>query len=357
MDTITLIYDAWESEQSTQAPRTYLGGSMLGHECERYLWYSFRHCVAEEFSGRMYKLFNRGHLEEFRFVEDLKRIGVVVHEFDKNGNQFAYKDIGGHAGGHLDGACKGLPEKPDTWHLLEFKTHSLKSFTKLKKEGVKKSKPQHYAQMQVYMLWSKLPRAYYMSVCKDNDELYGEFIEKDEQYAQNLLERAKRVITSDTPPERCTDKPSAFICRFCSIKGMCWGTSEKPAPLPFKSCRSCVHSTAELDGDGRWSCSLHKKDIEDTTKPCDQHLLNPHLLGDWATTIDSDGESITYEAGDITFTQGNKDNQYKTEDLMHLPKDMIGKAPISELKKTLGLQVTGVRQITEADQLNINQNN
>jgi hypothetical protein len=165
------------------------------------------------------------------------------------------------------------------------------------------------------------------------------------------------VITSDTPPERCTDKPNAFICRFCSVKDICWGTSEKPAPLPFKSCRSCVHSTAELNGDGRWSCSLHKKDIADTTKPCDQHLLNPHLLGDWATTIDSDGESITYEAGDITFTQGNKDDQYKTEDLMHLPKDMIGKAPLEQLKKTLGLQVTGTRQITKADELNINQDN
>tara|TARA_B100002019_G_C21146122_1_gene535736 strand:- start:340 stop:927 length:588 start_codon:yes stop_codon:yes gene_type:complete len=195
-----------------------------------------------------------------------------------------------------------------------------------------------------------------MSVCKDNDELYGEFIEKDEIYAQKLLERAKRVITSDTPPERCTDKSSAFICRFCSARDMCWGISEKPAPLPFKSCRTCVHSTAELDGDGRWTCSLHNKDI-DTAKPCDQHLLNPHLLSDWATTIDSDGESITYEADGVTFTQGNKDDQYKTEDLMHLPKDMIGKEPIEHLKKTLGLQVTGVRQITEADQLNINQHN
>tara|TARA_Y100000996_G_scaffold221005_1_gene173958 strand:- start:9516 stop:10592 length:1077 start_codon:yes stop_codon:yes gene_type:complete len=355
MDTITLIYDAWKSEQSTQAPRTYLGGSMIGHECERYLWYSFRHCVAEEFSGRMYKLFNRGHLEEYRFVEDLKRIGVVVHEFDKNGKQFEYKDIGGHASGHLDGACKGLPEEPDTWHLLEFKTHSLKSFNKLKKEGCKKSKPQHYAQMQVYMLWSKLPRAYYMSVCKDNDELYGEFIEKDEQYAKKLLERAKRVITSDRPPERCTDKSNAFICRFCSIRDMCWGTNGITAPLPFKSCRTCVHSTAELDGDGRWFCALHSKDIEDTSKPCDKHLLNPHLLGDWATPIDTDLESITYETSDTTFTQGNKFNEYSTEDLMHLPKEVVGKAPIQDLKDILGLQITGKRKINESDQFDINE--
>ena len=45
----------------------------------------------------------------------------------------------------------GIPEAPKTWHVLEFKTHNSKSFAKLEKEGVQKSNPMHYAQMQVYM--------------------------------------------------------------------------------------------------------------------------------------------------------------------------------------------------------------
>ena len=45
----------------------------------------------------------------------------------------------------------GLLEAPKTWHVAEFKTHSAKSFAELVAKGVVLAKPQHAAQMQVYM--------------------------------------------------------------------------------------------------------------------------------------------------------------------------------------------------------------
>jgi hypothetical protein len=51
--------------------------------------------------------------------------------------------------------------------VVEFKTHSAKSFRKLVQRGVAEAKPQHWAQMQVYMQLTGLTRALYVAVCKD----------------------------------------------------------------------------------------------------------------------------------------------------------------------------------------------
>src|SRR5688572_4793950 len=63
--------------------RWHLGASIIGHECSRYLWFSFRWCARDEGEatkrdanshanlGRKLRLFNRGHREEARFIEYL----------------------------------------------------------------------------------------------------------------------------------------------------------------------------------------------------------------------------------------------------------------------------------------------
>jgi hypothetical protein len=70
----------------------------------------------------------------------------------------------------------GLPQAPKTPHILEIKTASDKYFREMEKSGVKKAKPEHWAQMQMYMKWSidqfkedGCTRAIYIVVNKDND--------------------------------------------------------------------------------------------------------------------------------------------------------------------------------------------
>src|SRR6056297_1806904 len=126
--TVQAIYEHYKKTGDAEPMRNYLGISIIGHHCSRYLWYCFRHCCKEDFSGRMYRLFETGDLEEYRFVKDLRDIGCTVYEVDGSGNQFAFKGVGGHYAGHMDGCGTGIPEAPETWHVLEFKTHSNKSF-------------------------------------------------------------------------------------------------------------------------------------------------------------------------------------------------------------------------------------
>jgi hypothetical protein len=198
--TVSKIYAAYEAD-AEEDNRPHLGASLIGHECERYLWLTFRWADKKKFDGRMLRLFDTGNLAEARFVADLRRIGVQVHETDPEGKQWRVSDIGGHFGGSMDGAVLGLPEAPKTWHVAEFKTHSDKSFNDLTKKRVEKSKPQHYAQMQVYMGLMSLDRALYYGVCKDNDEVYTKWVHFDQSVFDQLQARAKKIIDATEPPQ------------------------------------------------------------------------------------------------------------------------------------------------------------
>ena len=139
--TVPAIYRWYEQQESAQKPRPYLWASQIGRRCERELWLSFRWVSRPQFDGRMLRLFRRGQREEAAFVEDLRAIGVIVHDVDRDGRQFTVEAHGGHFRGHLDGAAVGIPEAPGTWHVLEFKTHNSKSFDKLTKDGVRLARP------------------------------------------------------------------------------------------------------------------------------------------------------------------------------------------------------------------------
>src|SRR5574340_720247 len=103
--------------------RPHLGASLIGNTCARQIWYGFRWVKAPRFDGRMIRLFNRGHLEEARFIALLLMIRCEVYQQDANGKQFRISHADGHVGGSGDGVVVGLPELGKIPALCEFKTH------------------------------------------------------------------------------------------------------------------------------------------------------------------------------------------------------------------------------------------
>ena len=354
--TVEAIYAHHKAKGDAEGNRGYLGASIIGHECGRNLWYGFRHCGQGSFDGRMYRLFETGDLAEDRFLAELKAIGCEVYGTDpQTGRQFGFTALAGHFGGHMDGAGQGFPEAPTAWHVLEFKTHNARSFATLRIKGVKLAKPMHYAQMQVYMHLSGMRRAMYMAVNKDTDEIYSERVKYCKAEAEALMARAERIVTATRPPERITDSPDDFRCRFCSHKALCHGSTPPEPAVPCElSCRNCVHATPELDTDsGRWSCSKHNITVtrQQQATTCEDHLFIPDLVT-FAEAVDAGydpvgGDWTEYRNRDdgATWRQGKNAaaGHYTSKELTRLPGPLIGAGDVARVKVEFRGTVADVR--------------
>lgn len=237
--------------------RSHLGASLIGGDCERAIWYGFRWAHKGKATGkaseaddagfaRMVRLWNRGHLEEGRFIALLLMIGVQVYQQDENGKQFRVGFHGGHMGGSGDGVLVGVPDVPDGAPCLgEFKTHSDESFNKLKAEGVRKSKPEHFVQMQTYMHGMSIGFALYMAVNKNTDELHAEVVQYDAAVGEWAVARGGKIIRATVaPPRMRSASPTFWKCRYgCSMAPVCWRTVQ-----PARNCRTCEFVEFREDG-------------------------------------------------------------------------------------------------------------
>lgn len=245
--------------------RNHLGLSGIGNECARAVWLDFHWATRPTFPSNVVRLFNRGHREEEVFVEYLRSVGVQVQEIHpETGKQFKCNYADGHVGGSTDGFGFGFEEYPNEWVLLEFKTHSLKSFEDLIKKGVQRSKIKHYAQVQSYMRSFNLKACYYMAVCKNDDRLYTEWVLLDEAYAAEKIKLAEELVWMEQPPERIALSSTDYRCRFCDHRPVCWN---RAGAEPDRNCRTCEHSYPSKTG--TWGCSYNNVEADlDCFNPC-----------------------------------------------------------------------------------------
>lgn len=255
-------------EDSQEDPRRdHLGASLIGKECERQLWYSWRWAKAKRHDAKLLRLFNRGHLEEFRFEEWLIAISDEFWPLHpETGEQIRISDFHGYFGGSLDGVIRN-PAGLKGDYLTEFKTHGEKSFSSLCLHGVQKNKPEHYTQMQIYLHYKpKLKAAIYFAINKNTDALHVEVIERDEAHALEQLEKAKRILLSENPPP-AHDKAynSSFMCKFCDFHGLCYSNE-----VVDKSCRTCSYVQTKDSG---WHCKKHNiaLDSDKQRSGCDEY--------------------------------------------------------------------------------------
>lgn len=273
-------------EKMTDEMRPYLGPSQAGEPCERRTWLSFRWAVRKTFPGRMLRLFRRGQREEDTVISMLKMIGMDVSREQEE------VTFGGHVYGHIDGVVNNA--------VLEIKTHNLKSFEALK-EGVKASKPQHYAQMQLYMLGLDLTRAVYFSVCKDDDRIHTERIELDKEYAQKELAKLKRITTEERIPAPISTDPAWYQCKFCEAHDLCHGSGFTKEI----NCRTCAHSTPL--GTGSWHCIRWGSiiPVDGQRNGCPSHTFHPDMVP-WKLIEEKSTEWSAYYEGVGLVGEGGK---------------------------------------------------
>lgn len=282
--------------------RWHLGASLIGHECQRYLFYVYRWCFKEQFDGRMQRLFNRGHREEERFIQYLEGVGFKVfaddwqnwslyyhaesdsyfvesknyecHDkgydiVDVTGNethikiakamgvkfkQFRISEVNGHFGGSLDGIAY-FPERYqiDEPVLLEFKTNGTGSgFTSLATKGVAMAKPMHFTQMSTYGTNKNYGFGWglYLNTNKNDDSIHVEMVKLNKELADQVIVKASRIILAQEPPPRLSDNPTFHKCVYCAAKDICHKGS-----LVNRNCRSCKNCVP--DENAEFFCTVH----------------------------------------------------------------------------------------------------
>lgn len=284
----------------TEPPRPHLGASQIGGRCARQAWYGFRWAYHTDHIGRMRRLFNRGHEEEDRLIRWLRAADYEVQDYterlmyhsgsdsyvtipwdeeeaydqtwaecddvsrdrwhierakkrdetlpkeERLVKQWGFVDHEGHFAGSSDGKIRG-PHLPPGLGGVEYKTHNDKSFKLFVQKGVLSAKPVHWVQMQVYMHYLGLKWCLYLAVNKNDDEIHGEIVQYRPEVAERYVEVALNIIRTRQAPQRLTEDPSWFECKFCDFRNICHYDE-----TPMKNCRSCQF--AEPIGNKGWIC-------------------------------------------------------------------------------------------------------
>jgi hypothetical protein len=233
-----LIDAGLQAREQQQARRQYLGASRLGVSCERQLQYEYAQAPVDPdkgSSGRILRIFERGHRMEDAMVGWLRAAGFVLKTEGKDGQQFGFSVAGGRIKGHVDGIITAAPPELGLSFpmLFECKTMADKHWKACAKSGVAVTKPVYAAQMATYQAYmegtvegiSRNP-ALFTAINKDTQELWFELVPFDAALAQKMSDRAVRVIQATEAGEllpRAFAEASHFECKFCSYAQRCWG--------------------------------------------------------------------------------------------------------------------------------------
>lgn len=236
-----LLDEAIMADRAKQSPRTYLGASRWGEECERRLAYEYLHVPSEKpFEGHTLRIFDMGHDGEKRMAEYLRLAGFDLRTEKEDGRQYGFAiaphpDTGlPRLSGHIDGVILSGPEIPGLLYpcLWENKALNDKSTKETSAQGVRKSKRTYWDQMATYVTYLEgLQGALFTALNRNTGGIYAEWCPPAPQDAQGASDRAVRVISVRTAEElpRITNDPTFYKCKWCAYHERCWTEVASPA--------------------------------------------------------------------------------------------------------------------------------
>jgi hypothetical protein len=251
-DEINAIIDAGIlRRREAEKKRTYLGASMLGDPCGRKLCYDFGGYpidAGRELTARTVRIFDIGHGMEDAMAEAIDSEqdkvfknaaaqwfadgGFQLLTKNSKGEQFGWEALDGQVQGHIDGCLVAGPAfkiplpYPSLW---EAKALNKKSWSKIKKYGLKVGSELYFNQCQINMGYLGVFTTLFTAVNKDTEELNHELIEYDDGRAQQLSDRAVNVIHHVKQGQllpRAFNNADFFLCKFCNWRKRCWELSQ-----------------------------------------------------------------------------------------------------------------------------------
>lgn len=218
--TLRLIPE-FEKLTTVTNPRGYIGCSVIGHECDRYIWLNkYGTQLKYEIPFRLGRIFERGNLEEERIFSSIKKLSCV----ELISTQLSFENK------LLQGSCDGIiKDKQGNKYILELKTMNDGNFKRLKKHGLSKSNATYWSQCQAYMhlahrLLSPVQGLIFLAVNKNDESMYEELIEYDPIFGEGLVAKAERIsLIIEMPDGIFSTEKKPQACFNCSFHKHCYG--------------------------------------------------------------------------------------------------------------------------------------
>lgn len=227
------------------APRGYIGASIIGNPCTAYLALSLRAFPEAPIDAQLMRIFSLGHVLEDIVIKDLRNAGVDVIDESADGKQVEWTLYGGHVKMHADGR---IAEDGKIVAILEVKSMGDSKFKSFMDQGVRRSHPVYFEQVQLMMGASGIHRAVLIAYNKNNSQYHSELIEFDEFVHADQKRRIEMVLANEAT--KISADASDWRCRSCFKSTACWG-NDRPEP----GCRNCKFALPTPDG--HWFCEKH----------------------------------------------------------------------------------------------------
>lgn len=229
--TLEAMHRVVEAIENAKPKRDYLGASILGHECERFIYYQLNNAdKAEPISYKGLYAIEDGHRTE-QLVKDRLRLvqGIELYDIDEETKeQIGFVD--GKFSGHVDGIVRGLIQAPKTWHIFEVKCCNEKKFKELQKcvekYGEKNALENwdytFFIQAQLYMGKLKLDRHYLICSTPGGRDKTSCRTEFQENFFNTMIIKKDRIINAKSVPERISSRKEYITCKWCRFSDFCW---------------------------------------------------------------------------------------------------------------------------------------
>lgn len=217
-------------QHQAQAPRNYLGASIIGESCQRRIQYQYFNTPRDadkSLPAQTLRIFARGHTLEDSMACWLRQAGFDLRAQNPQGKPFGFSIAGGKIKGHADGIIVAGPQEFSYPMLWENKALGSKSWKELVKQKLTIGKPVYATQVALYQTYLNLHHhpALFTAINCDTMEIYIELVPFNAQLAQEASDKAVRIIQACDAGEllpRVTSDPAWFECQYCPWAERCW---------------------------------------------------------------------------------------------------------------------------------------
>jgi len=184
-------------------------------KCGRAVFFKFKKAPREEMEPRVLRLFDHGdsiHRLIMKPLLSIRDIHVVASEVN-----IPPKEI-------ISGRADAVISDGKTLYVVDIKGINGIIFNNLKKP-----KPDHIDQIQLYLHFLKQKKGILLYVNKDTQELKEFIIDYSQERVKFLLKglsELKKKIDSNIIPPRLPDWPENWQCRYCPFKEICLPAGE-----------------------------------------------------------------------------------------------------------------------------------